>query len=76
MLKNFEFEKSKTIITLMKLRAYLMKSKNTEIVSSQLIKKYQSIIKFLIYTMTQTCLNIIYVMSTLSQFTHNFNEIH
>jgi len=28
------------------------------------------------YIMTQTQLNIIYVMSTLSQFAHNLNDTH
>jgi hypothetical protein len=76
MLKNFELKESKAVTTFMKLKTYLMKSQNTEIVSSQLIKKYQSVIKFLMYTMTQTHFNIIYVMSTLSQFTHNSNKTH
>jgi len=65
-LKNFELEESKAITTFMKFRAYLMKFKNTEIISSQLIKKYQSIIESLMYIMTQICFNIIYVMSTIS----------
>jgi len=66
MLKNFELEESKTVITFMKSETYLTKSKNIKITSSQLIKKYQSIIKFLMYIMMQTHFNIIYVMSTLS----------
>jgi hypothetical protein len=28
------------------------------------------------YAITQICFNIIYMMSTLSQFTHNFNKMH
>jgi len=66
MLKNFELKELKAVTTFIKFRAYLTKSKNTEIVNSQLIKKYQSVIEFLIYAIMQIHLNIIYVMSTLS----------
>lgn len=76
MLKNFELEESKAVTTLMKSGTYLTKSQNMKIAISQLIKKYQSAIESLMYTMTQTCLNITYMVSTLSQFAHNPNKMH
>lgn len=72
-LKNFRLEEIKVVATLIKLRVYLIKTAETA--SSQLIKQYQSVIESLMYTMTQTYLNIAYAVSTLSQFAHNSNKM-
>jgi len=74
MLKDFSLQNVKTVITSMKLRIYLIKTIRTA--ESELITQYQKIIKSFMYIMTQTQLNITYIMLTLNQFAHNSNNTH
>jgi len=58
----------------MKSEIYLIKTIKTA--KSKLITQYQKIIESFMYIMTQTQLNITYIVLTLSQFAHNLNNTH
>jgi len=73
-LKDFDLQDVKAVTTSMKPGVYLTKAVGTA--ESELITQYQKVIGFLMYAMTQTQLNIAYVVSTLSQFAHNPNNTH
>lgn len=74
MIKDFGLKKTETVTTSMEPGAYLTKAMKTA--NPQLIKKYQSAIGSLMYTMTQKQPDIVYAVSTLSQLAHNPNETH
>ncbi len=74
MLNHFKFSDLRSVVTSMKQDLDLKASENCADVS--FIKQYQSAVKFLMYAMTQTHLNIAYSISVLSQFSHNLNIMH
>jgi len=73
-LKDFGLQNAKAVTTSMKSGVYLTKATRTA--EPGLITQYQKAIGSLMYTMTQTQLNVTYAVSTLSQFAHNPNNTH
>ncbi len=74
-LQTFQQLQTVSVNTSMNSDAVLMKESITQ-ADITVIWQYQKAVKLLMYIMLQTCSNIIFTISTVSQFAQNFNTSH